>query len=138
MEVGQRKRKEEGLRRESESPRSDLKVQVLACPAIDLVGLKASSAAFALLSCPQLDERNRSDQAGGVNTPVFAASSPQTEWCHAASIWKWKGAMSVEEPRMHEVVRVSADLGALPGRAVEEASDGGHGLQERGHADIVE
>ena len=36
--------------------------------------------------------------------------------------WKWKGAMSVEEPRVHEVVRVSADLGALPGRAVEEAS----------------
>ena len=38
MEVGQRKREDEGLRREGEPPRADLKVQVLACPAVDLVG----------------------------------------------------------------------------------------------------
>ena len=33
-------------------------------------------------------------KVGGANTPVFAASSPHTESCHAASIWKWNGAMS--------------------------------------------
>jgi hypothetical protein len=42
---------------------------------------------------PQVGEGDRSHQ-GGSNTPVFAASSPHTAWCHAASIWKWKGAMS--------------------------------------------
>ena len=38
MEVGQRKRKDEGLRREGEPPRADLKIQVLARPAVDVVG----------------------------------------------------------------------------------------------------
>src|SRR5882724_10140571 len=40
MEVGQRKRENEGLRREGEPPRADLKVQVLARPAVNLVGGK--------------------------------------------------------------------------------------------------
>ena len=38
MEVGQREREDEGLRREGEPPRADLKVQVLARPAVDLIG----------------------------------------------------------------------------------------------------
>jgi hypothetical protein len=43
----------------------------------------------------------------------------------------------VEEPGMNEVVRVCAGLGAVPGRAVEKAPDGLHGLQEGRHAEVV-
>jgi hypothetical protein len=38
MEVGQRERKDEGFRREGESPRADLEVQVFAISAVDLIG----------------------------------------------------------------------------------------------------
>jgi hypothetical protein len=38
---------------------------------------------------------------------------------------------------VYEVVRVCAGLGAVPGRAVEEAPDGLHGLQEGRHAEVV-
>ncbi len=49
-----------------------------------------------------------------------------------------EGRHVVEEPGLHEVVRVGAGLGAVLGRAVEEAPDGPHGLQERRHAEVVE
>jgi hypothetical protein len=48
-----------------------------------------------------------------------------------------KGRHIVEEPGEHEVVRVCARLGAVPGRAVEEAPDGLHGLQEGRHAEVI-
>ena len=38
MEVGQREREYEGLRRKGEPARADLKVKILARPAVDLVG----------------------------------------------------------------------------------------------------
>jgi hypothetical protein len=38
MEVGQREREYEGLRRKGEPARADLKVQILARPSIDLIG----------------------------------------------------------------------------------------------------
>ncbi len=43
-----------------------------------------------------------------------------------------------EEPGVHEVVRVGAGLGAVLGRAVEEAPHGPYGLQEGRHAEVVE
>jgi len=49
-----------------------------------------------------------------------------------------EGRHVVEEPGLHEVVRVGACLGAVPGRAVEEAPDGFHGLQEGRHTEVVE
>ncbi|MGC2030188.1 MAG: hypothetical protein WA642_09225 [Steroidobacteraceae bacterium] len=49
-----------------------------------------------------------------------------------------EGRHIVEEPGVHEVVRVCAGLGAVPGRAVEETSHGLHGLQEGRHAEAVE
>jgi hypothetical protein len=49
-----------------------------------------------------------------------------------------KGRHVAEELGVHEVVRVGAGLGAVPGRAVEEAPDSPHGLQEGRHAEIVE
>jgi hypothetical protein len=49
-----------------------------------------------------------------------------------------EGRHVFEEPGVHEVVRVGAGLGAVLGRAVEEASNGPHGLQEGRHAEVVE
>jgi hypothetical protein len=39
-----------------------------------------------------------------------------------------EGRHVAEEPGVHEVVRVGAGLGAVPGRAIEEAPDSPHGL----------
>jgi hypothetical protein len=44
----------------------------------------------------------------------------------------------VEEARVHEVVGVSTRLRAMPGRTIEEARDGAHGLQEGRHAEVLE
>jgi len=49
-----------------------------------------------------------------------------------------EGRHIVEEPGVHEVVRVYVGLSAVPGRTVEETPDGLHGLQEGRHAEIVE
>ena len=47
------------------------------------------------LDPPRLSAKGISPiRGGGANTPVFTASSPDTEWCTRASIWKWKGAIS--------------------------------------------
>jgi hypothetical protein len=48
-----------------------------------------------------------------------------------------EGRHVVEEPCIHEVVRVGAGRCAVLGRAVEEAPDGPHGLQEGRHAELV-
>src|ERR1700722_20222281 len=49
-----------------------------------------------------------------------------------------EGRHIVEEPGVHEVVRVCAGLGAVPDRALEETPDGLHGLQEGRYAEGVE
>ena len=49
-----------------------------------------------------------------------------------------EGRHVVEQAGVHEVVRVGGGLGAVPDRAVEEARDGAHGLQEGRHAEVVE
>src|SRR3981189_2987700 len=95
MEVGQRKREDEGLRREGELPRADLKVQCLARPAVDLVGGERFERRFRLADHGlQVGEGDRTDQGGRGEYAGLRGSSPHTAWCHAASIWKWKGAMS--------------------------------------------
>ena len=89
IEVGQRKGKDEGFRGEGQSPRADLKVQVLARPAVDLVRREPSSAVSALPIMARRSAKGTGPaNAGGLNLPVFTASSPHTEWCQAASIWK--------------------------------------------------
>jgi hypothetical protein len=49
-----------------------------------------------------------------------------------------EGRHILEQPGVHEVVRVCADLRAVLRRAVEEAPDGLHGLQEGRYAEIIE
>jgi hypothetical protein len=49
-----------------------------------------------------------------------------------------EGRHIVEEAGMYEVVRVCAGFGTVPGRAVQEAPDGLHSLQEGRHAEVVE
>lgn len=43
MEVGQRERENEGLRREGKPPRADVKIEVFARPSVDFVGLERLS-----------------------------------------------------------------------------------------------
>src|SRR5947207_1656892 len=87
MEVRQRKREYEGLRREGEQARADLKVKILARPAVDLVGGERLQRHFGAGDHgSRVGEGDRTDQGGRANTPVFTASSPHTQWCHAASI----------------------------------------------------
>jgi hypothetical protein len=49
-----------------------------------------------------------------------------------------EGRHVVVEPDVHEVIRVGADIGAVPDSAVEETSNGAHGLQEGRHAELAE
>ena len=43
-----------------------------------------------------------------------------------------------EEAGLYDFFQIGPGLGAMSGRAVEEASDGSYGLQERRNADVVE
>jgi hypothetical protein len=51
---------------------------------------------------------------------------------------KVDGRHVVEKARVHEVVGINTRLSAVPGRTVEKACDGPHGLQEGGHAEVIE
>lgn len=139
MEVGQREREEEGFWREGESTRTDLEVQVLARPAIDLLGGERLQRRFRLGDHgPEVGERNRSDQGGRGEDAVLHGLEPPHRMVRYAFDLEVERRHVVEEARVYEVVGVSACLCAISGRPVEEASDSAHSLQEGGHAEVVE
>src|SRR3546814_3366288 len=80
MEVWQREREDEGLRREGEPPRADLKVQRPACPAVDLVRGKRFQRRFRLADHGlQVGEGDRADQRGRGEHAGLRGLQPRSE-----------------------------------------------------------
>jgi hypothetical protein len=77
IEVRQREREDQGLRREGETPRTDLESSYLPAQLFTSSGVRAASAVSAL---PMMVRKSANGtgptSAGGAKMPVFAASSP--------------------------------------------------------------
>src|ERR1051326_3015416 len=94
MEVWQRERENEGLRRESKPSRADLEVQVLARAVVNLFGDERLQRRFCLADHRlQVRKGNRSDQGGrGERAGLEGLDSPhgmmacrfdlKMKWCH--------------------------------------------------------
>jgi hypothetical protein len=49
-----------------------------------------------------------------------------------------KGRHVGKEAGVHEVIGISTRFHAMSDRAIEEARDGGHGLEKGRHAEVIE
>ena len=139
MEVWQRERENEGLRRESKPSRADLEVQVLARAVINLFGDERLQRRFCLADHRlQVSEGNRSHQGGRGERAVLESLDPPHRMMPYRFDLKMERRHIVEEARVHEIIRIDTGICKVGGRTVEKASDGSYGLQEGRHAEVVE
>src|SRR5262245_22937550 len=139
MEVWQREREDEGLRREGESPWANLQVQLLTRASVDLVGREGLQRRFRLADHGlQVGEGNWSDRAGRREHAGLERLHPPHGMMPRCFDLKMEGCHVVVETRVHEGIGINARLREMRGRTAKKASDGPHGLQKGRHAEVIE
>jgi len=126
------------LGRESEHPRADLKVQVLARPSIDLFRSESLQRFFRLANHGlQISKGERANRCGRGEHAGFRSFQPPHCMVPSRFGLKVERCHVVEEAGGDEIVGIAARIHAIRDRASKEAADSPYGLQEGWHAQVI-